>query len=233
MKGCEFFSADYSQIELRLMAHLSQDKNMVEDFNSGHDIHQATAAKIFKVDISDVTSDMRRKAKTANFGIIYGISAFGLAERMEVSRGEAKQLIDDYFATYPGVKAYMEQSIEKARQQGYTETLLGRRCQLPDINSRNAVVRGYAERNAINAPIQGTAADIIKVAMIRIDKKMRELNLKSKMILQVHDELNFSVVPAEKEVLQQLVIGEMQNAIQLSVPLYADCGWGKNWLAAH
>ena len=232
-QGELFFSADYSQIELRLMAHLSQDHNMVEDFNSGHDIHQATAAKIFKVDIKDVTSDMRRKAKTANFGIIYGISAFGLAERMEVSRSEAKQLIDDYFATYPGVKAYMDQSIEKARQLGYTETLLGRRCQLPDINSRNAVVRGYAERNAINAPIQGTAADIIKVAMIRIDKRMREEGLRSKMILQVHDELNFSVVPEEKEKLQALVISEMQNAIQLSVPLFADCGWGTNWLEAH
>ncbi len=232
-EGELFFSADYSQIELRLMAHLSQDKNMVEDFNSGHDIHQATAAKIFKVPIEEVTSTMRRKAKTANFGIIYGISAFGLAERMEVSRGEARQLIDDYFATYPGVKEYMDKSIEKARQLGYTQTLLGRRCQLPDINSRNAVVRGYAERNAINAPIQGTAADIIKVAMIRIDKRMREEGLKSKMILQVHDELNFSVVPAEKEQLQALVINEMQNAIQLSVPLYADCGWGENWLEAH
>ena len=232
-EGELFFSADYSQIELRLMAHLSQDKNMVEDFNSGHDIHQATAAKIFKVPIEEVTSTMRRKAKTANFGIIYGISAFGLAERMEVSRGEARQLIDDYFATYPGVKEYMDKSIEKARQLGYTETLLGRRCQLPDINSRNAVVRGYAERNAINAPIQGTAADIIKVAMIRIDKRMREEGLRSKMILQVHDELNFSVVPEEKEQLQALVINEMQNAIQLSVPLYADCGWGENWLEAH
>ena len=218
-EGELFFSADYSQIELRLMAHLSQDKNMVEDFNSGHDIHQATAAKIFKVPIEEVTSTMRRKAKTANFGIIYGISAFGLAERMEVSRGEARQLIDDYFATYPGVKEYMDKSIEKARQLGYTQTLLGRRCQLPDINSRNAVVRGYAERNAINAPIQGTAADIIKVAMIRI--------------LQVHDELNFSVVPEEKEQLQALVINEMQNAIKLSVPLFADCGWGTNWLEAH
>ncbi|MBO7570252.1 MAG: DNA polymerase I [Bacteroidaceae bacterium] len=232
-EGEIFFSADYSQIELRLMAHLSQDKNMVEDFNSGHDIHQATAAKIFKVPIEEVTSTMRRKAKTANFGIIYGISAFGLAERMEVSRGEARQLIDDYFATYPGVKEYMDKSIEKARQLGYTETLLGRRCQLPDINSRNAVVRGYAERNAINAPIQGTAADIIKVAMIRIDRRMREEGLRSKMILQVHDELNFSVVPEEKELLQALVINEMQNAIKLSVPLYADCGWGANWLEAH
>lgn len=232
-EGEIFFSADYSQIELRLMAHLSQDKNMVEDFNSGHDIHQATASKIFKVGINEVTSDMRRKAKTANFGIIYGISAFGLAERMEVSRSEAKQLIDDYFATYPGVKAYMDKSIEKAREQGYTETLFGRRCQLPDINSRNAVVRGYAERNAINAPIQGTAADIIKVAMINIDKRMREMQLRSKMTLQVHDELNFSVVPEEKETLQQLVTSEMESAIKLSVPLFAECGWGKNWLEAH
>lgn len=231
--GEEFFSADYSQIELRLMAHLSQDKNMVEDFNSGHDIHQATAAKIFKVDIKEVTSDMRRKAKTANFGIIYGISAFGLAERMDVSRSEAKQLIDDYFLTYPGVKEYMDRSIEKAREMGYTETLFGRRCQLPDINSRNAVVRGYAERNAINSPIQGTAADIIKVAMIHIDRRMRAENLRSKMILQVHDELNFSVHPEEKAHLQQLVTEEMQNAIKLSVPLLADSGWGKNWLEAH
>lgn len=231
--GEEFFSADYSQIELRLMAHLSQDKNMVEDFNSGHDIHQATAAKIFKVGLDEVTSDMRRKAKTANFGIIYGISAFGLAERMEVSRQEAKSLIDEYFATYPAVKEYMDKSIEKAREKGYTETLLGRRCQLPDINSRNAVVRGYAERNAINAPIQGTAADIIKVAMINIDKKMREEGLRSKMILQVHDELNFSVVPEEKETLRALVINEMESAVKLSVPLFADCGWGTNWLEAH
>ncbi len=232
-EGEEFFSADYSQIELRLMAHLSQDTNMVSDFNSGHDIHQATASKIFKVDINDVTSDMRRKAKTANFGIIYGISAFGLAERMEVSRSEAKQLIDEYFATYPGVKEYMDKSIATAREKGYTETLYGRRCQLPDINSRNAVVRGYAERNAINSPIQGTAADIIKVAMINIDKRMREEGFRSKMILQVHDELNFSVVPEEKDKLKELVIREMENAIKLSVPLFADCGWGKNWLEAH
>lgn len=232
-EGCEFFSADYSQIELRLMAHLSQDKNMVEDFNSGHDIHQATASKIFKVDINDVTSSMRRKAKTANFGIIYGISAFGLAERMEVSRSEAKQLIDDYFETYPGVKEYMDRSIAMARENGYTETLYGRRCQLPDINSRNAVVRGYAERNAINSPIQGTAADIIKVAMINIDRRLREENLHSKMMLQVHDELNFSVYPDEKEKIKTLVTEEMQNAIKLSVPLIADCGWGTNWLEAH
>ena len=231
--GQFFFSADYSQIELRLMAHLSGDSNMVADFLSGHDIHRATAAKIFKCPIEQVTPDMRRKAKTANFGIIYGISAFGLAERMDVSRTEAKELIDEYFATYPGVKAYMEASIEKARRLQYTETLFGRQCQVPGINEHNAVVRGYAERNAINAPIQGTAADIIKIAMIRIDSRMRELGLRSKMILQVHDELNFSVVPEERETLQTLVVNEMQQAVQLSVPLIADCGWGSNWLEAH
>ncbi len=231
--GCEFFSADYSQIELRLMAHLCGDKNMVEDFNSGHDIHRATAAKIFKKPMDEVTPDMRRMAKTANFGIIYGISAFGLAERMNVSRTEAKGLIDEYFATYPGVKEYMEKSIEKAREKGYTETLFGRRCQLPDINSRNAVVRGYAERNAINSPIQGTAADIIKIAMINIDRRIREEHLKSRMILQVHDELNFTVVPEEKERLEAIVKQEMEGATTLSVPLLAESGWGKNWLEAH
>ena len=232
-EGELFFSADYSQIELRLMAHLSGDKNMVEDFLSGHDIHRATAAKIFKCPIEQVTPEMRRKAKTANFGIIYGISAFGLAERMDVSRTEAKELIDEYFATYPGVKAYMEASIEKARRLKYTETLYGRQCQVPGINEHNAVVRGYAERNAINAPIQGTAADIIKIAMIRIDQRIQQEGLRSKMILQVHDELNFSVPPEEKEMLQNLVITEMQNASHLSVPLVADCGWGSNWLEAH
>ncbi len=232
-EGETFFSADYSQIELRIMAHLSQDPNMLDDFNSGHDIHQATAAKVFKVPMEEVTSSMRRKAKTANFGIIYGISAFGLAERMEVSRSEAKQLIDDYFATYPRVKEYMDKSIEKAREKGYTETLFGRRCQLPDINSRNAVVRGYAERNAINSPIQGTAADIIKIAMINIDRRMKDEGMKSKMILQVHDELNFSVTHDEKERLQSLVTEEMQKAAKLSVPLIAECGWGDNWLMAH
>lgn len=232
-EGETFFSADYSQIELRIMAHLSQDPNMLDDFNSGHDIHQATAAKVFKVPMEEVTSSMRRKAKTANFGIIYGISAFGLAERMEVSRSEAKQLIDDYFATYPRVKEYMDKSIEKAREKGYTETLFGRHCQLPDINSRNAVVRGYAERNAINSPIQGTAADIIKIAMINIDRRMKDEGMKSKMILQVHDELNFSVTHDEKERLQSLVTEEMQKAAKLSVPLIAECGWGDNWLMAH
>lgn len=232
-EGCEFFSADYSQIELRIMAHLSGDKNMVEDFNSGHDIHRATAAKIFKKNIDEVSADMRRKAKTANFGIIYGISAFGLAERMNVNRSEAKGLIDEYFATYPGVKEYMDKSIEKAREKGYTETLFGRRCQLPDINSRNAIVRGYAERNAINSPIQGTAADIMKIAMINIDRRIREEGLKSRMILQVHDELNFTVVPEEKDKLEALVKQEMESAISMSVPLLAESGWGKNWLEAH
>ena len=231
--GCEFFSADYSQIELRIMAHLSGDENMIEAFREGYDIHRATAAKVYKEPMEDVTPEQRRKAKTANFGIIYGISAFGLAERMEVSRGEAKELIDEYFATYPKVKQYMDLSIAKAREQGYTETLLGRRCYLPDINSHNATVRGIAERNAINSPIQGTAADIIKVAMVRIDRRMQAEGLRSKMILQVHDELNFSVVPEEKEQLQRLVIEEMERAYKMRVPLVADCGWGKNWLEAH
>ncbi len=231
--GQLFFSADYSQIELRIMAHLSGDSSLIEAFVQGHDIHAATAAKIFKKSLSEVSSTERRKAKTANFGIIYGISAFGLAERMGVSRTEAKSLIDEYFATYPGVKDYMTRSIEMAREKGYTETIFHRRCYLPDINSHNAIVRGYAERNAINAPIQGSAADIIKIAMIRICQKMKERHMKSKMILQVHDELNFSVVPEEKEQLEQLVIHEMENACTLLVPLIADCGWGQNWLEAH
>ena len=231
--GCEFFSADYSQIELRIMAHLSEDKNMIDAFLSGYDIHAATAAKIYKVDIKDVTSDMRRKAKTANFGIIYGISIFGLAERMNVDRKEAKELIDGYFETYPQVREYMDKSIQIAREQGYVETILHRKRFLPDINSRNATVRGYAERNAINAPIQGSAADIIKVAMARIYKRFQSNNLKAKMILQVHDELNFSVPEAEKEFVQQIVIEEMERAYRMHVPLRADCGWGKNWLEAH
>ena len=231
--GQIFFSADYSQIELRIMAHLSQDPNLIQAFVQGHDIHAATAAKIFHKDIDEVTSDERRRAKTANFGIIYGISAFGLAERLGCSRSEAKSLIDGYFRTYPHVKDYMNQSIAKARECGYTETLFGRRCPLPDINSHNAVVRGYAERNAINAPIQGTAADIMKIAMINIDRRMQREHLQSHMILQVHDELNFSVLPDEKEHLQQLVIEEMQGAARLSVPLIADAGWGSNWLEAH
>ena len=232
-EGCEFFSADYSQIELRIMAHLSQDPNMIEAFVEGHDIHAATAAKIYKIGIDEVTPDMRRKAKTANFGIIYGISAFGLAERMGVSRQEARKLIDGYFATYPQVKAYMDKSIEVAREHGYVETISHRKRYLPDINSRNATTRGYAERNAINAPIQGSAADIIKVAMARIHQRFQAYNLKAKMILQVHDELNFSVPVTEKELVQKIVIEEMENAYPMRVPLKADCGWGKNWLEAH
>ncbi len=232
-EGCEFFSADYSQIELRIMAHLSGDPHMIEAFRANQDIHAATAAKIYKEKLEDVTREQRSKAKTANFGIIYGISVFGLAERLGIDRKEAKELIDGYFENYPHVKEYMDSSIQAARQKGYIETVFRRRRYLPDINSRNAVVRGYAERNAINAPIQGSAADIIKVAMIRIYRRFREENLRSKMILQVHDELNFSVVPEEKEKVQQIVIAEMESAYKMKVPLLADCGWGKNWLEAH
>ena len=231
--GCTFFSADYSQIELRIMAHLSQDPNMIEAFAEGHDIHAATAAKIYHVPLDRVTPDMRRKAKTANFGIIYGISVFGLAERMGVSRQEAKELIDGYFATYPQVKAYMDHSIEVARQQGFVETIFHRKRFLPDISSRNATVRGYAERNAINAPIQGSAADIIKVAMARIYRRFQAEGIKAKMLLQVHDELNFSVPQDERERVQRIVIEEMEQAYPLRVPLKADCGWGTNWLEAH
>ena len=231
--GCTFFSADYSQIELRIMAHLSGDRHMIEAFLEGDDIHASTAAKIYHKPIADVTRDERRKAKTANFGIIYGISVFGLAERLNVPRSEARELIDGYFATYPRVREYMDESIERARRQGYIETLLRRRRYLPDINSRNAIVRGYAERNAINAPIQGSAADIIKIAMVRIYNSFISENLRSTMMLQVHDELNFSVVPEEREIVEQIVIHEMENAYSLSVPLKADCGWGANWLEAH
>ncbi|MBP6065009.1 DNA polymerase I [Bacteroides sp.] len=232
-EGSLFFSADYSQIELRIMAHLSEDKNMIDAFMSGHDIHTATAAKIYKIPLNEVNADMRRKAKTANFGIIYGISIFGLAERMNVDRKEAKELIDGYFETYPQVKTYMDKSIEVAREKGYVETVFHRKRFLPDINSRNAVVRGYAERNAINAPIQGSAADIIKVAMVRIYERFRRENIQAKMILQVHDELNFSVPLPEHEQVEHIVITEMENAYRMHVPLKADCGWGKNWLEAH
>jgi len=231
--GCEFFSADYSQIELRIMAHLSEDDNMIEAFREEQDIHAATAAKIYKINIDEVTREQRSKAKTANFGIIYGISVFGLAERLNVDRKEAKELIDGYFENYPKVKAYMDESIRSARDKGYIETIFKRKRYLPDINSRNAVVRGYAERNAINAPIQGSAADIIKVAMIRIYKRFMDESIKSKMILQVHDELNFSVLREEKEKVQQIVISEMEAAYKMKVPLLADCGWGQNWLEAH
>lgn len=231
--GCEFFSADYSQIELRVMAHLSGDENMIEAFREGHDIHAATAAKIYKENINDVTRDQRTKAKRANFGIIYGITVFGLAERLEISRDEAKQLIQGYFDNFPKVKEYMDKSIQTARAMGYAETLFHRRRYLADINSHNATVRGFAERNAINAPIQGTAADIIKVAMINIHRRFKTEGIRSKMILQVHDELNFSVVPEEHTKVESIVMEEMQNAFQMQVPLIADSGWGKNWLEAH
>ena len=231
--GCLFFSADYSQIELRVMAHLSQDQNMMEVFRAGKDLHAATAANIYKKPIEEVTRDERTKSKRANFGIIYGITVFGLAERLDIPRDEAKMLIDGYFATFPQVHDYMEKSKEIARQKGYVTTLFGRRRYLPDINSHNATVRGFAERNAINAPIQGTAADIIKVAMIRIFNRFKAEGIKSKMILQVHDELNFSVYPEEKEKVERIVIEEMQNAFPLSVPLVADSGFGNNWLEAH
>ncbi len=231
--GCLFFSADYSQIELRVMAHLSQDENMVRVFNEGKDLHAATAANIYKKPIEEVTRDERTKSKRANFGIIYGITVFGLAERLDIPRDEAKMLIDGYFQTFPQVHDYMEKSKEVAREKGYVTTLFGRRRYLPDINSHNATVRGFAERNAINAPIQGTAADIIKVAMIRIFNRFKREGIRSKMILQVHDELNFSVYPDEKEKVEGIVLQEMQNALNLSVPLVADSGFGQNWLEAH
>lgn len=232
-EGEVFFSADYSQIELRIMAHLSEDEHMVADFNSGLDIHAATAARIFHKPIEEVDRDERRKAKTANFGIIYGISAFGLSERMGVSRGEAKELIESYFSTYPKVREYMNESIERAKQTGYITTQFGRRRYLADINAGNATVRGYAERNAVNAPIQGTAADIIKLAMVAIDRRLREEKLQTRMILQVHDELNFSVPPTELEQVRHLVVEEMERAFQMRVPLVAECGEGTNWLEAH
>lgn len=231
--GCRFFSADYSQIELRIMAHLSGDENMIEAFREGFDIHRATAAKIWKENIDDVTDEQRKKAKQANFGIIYGITTYGLAQRMGIDNGEARQLIDDYFRTFPKVQAYMEEAKEQAREKGYAETMFGRRRYLPDITSRNGTVRGFAERNAINAPIQGSEADIIKIAMIRIWRRFKDENIRSKMILQVHDELNFSVYPDEVEQVGKIVIEEMQKACELNVPLVADAGWGDNWLEAH
>ena len=231
--GCTFFSADYSQIELRIMAHLSGDEHMIADFNAGHDIHAATAARIFHKPIEEVSRDERRKAKTANFGIIYGISAFGLSERLSIPRGEAKELIDSYFETYPKVKEYMNACIDRAKERGYILTEFKRRRYLPDINSRNATVRGYAERNAVNAPIQGTAADIIKVAMVAIDRRLREEQLQTKMILQVHDELNFSVPQRELDTVRHLVVEEMERAFSMRVPLLAECGDGANWLEAH
>ena len=232
-EGCEFFSADYSQIELRVMAHLSQDANMLDAFREGYDIHAATAAKIYNKPVSEVTRDERTKAKRANFGIIYGITVFGLADRLNIERAEAKQLIDGYFKMFPQVQQYMEQAKETARANGYVETFFHRRRYLPDINSGNATVRAIAERNAINAPIQGSAADIIKVAMVRIFQRFQRENIHSKMILQVHDELNFSVLPTEKEQVERIVMEEMQAAYSLDVPLVADSGWGNNWLEAH
>lgn len=231
--GCLFFSADYSQIELRIMAHLSQDEHMLDAFRSGTDIHAATAAKIWHVPVEEVTPEQRKKAKQANFGIIYGISTYGLAQRMNISNSEARQLIDDYFATFPRIKAYMDEAIATCREKGYAETIYHRRRYLPDIASRNATVRGFAERNAINAPIQGSEADIIKVAMIHIFKRFATEGLRSRMILQVHDELNFSVYPEEREQVERIVIEEMENACRLSIPLTADAGWGANWLEAH
>lgn len=231
--GCRFFSADYSQIELRIMAHLSQDENMIEMFREGFDIHRATAAKIWHEDMKNVTDAQRKKAKQANFGIIYGITTYGLAQRMGIDNSEARELIDGYFKTFPKVHEYMQQAIEQARAMGYAETIYGRRRYLPDITSRNATVRGFAERNAINAPIQGSEADIIKIAMIRIHDRFRREGIRSKMILQVHDELNFSVYPDEAEQVERIVIEEMQHAASLRVPLIADAGWGDNWLEAH
>ena len=232
-EGCLFLSADYSQIELRLMAHLSQDEHMLAAFRSGQDIHAATAARIYGLPIDQITKDQRRKAKTANFGIIYGISAFGLAQQLDCSRTEAKQLIDDYFAAFPRVIQYIENQKELARQHGYAETLFGRKRYLPDIHSQNATVRSFAERNAVNAPIQGTAADIIKMAMVSIYRRLKEEKLNAQMIMQVHDELNFNVPVAEVERVREIVVSEMQNAVHLSIPLIAECGVGKNWLEAH
>ena len=232
-EGCKFFSADYSQIELRVMAHLSKDANMLEAFREGYDIHAATAAKIYDKPVSEVTRDERTKAKRANFGIIYGITVFGLADRLNIERAEAKQLIDGYFKMFPQVRDYMEQAKDTAKAQGWVETFFHRRRYLPDINSSNATVRGIAERNAINAPIQGSAADIIKVAMVRIFQRFKRENVRSKMILQVHDELNFSVLLEEKQLVERIVMEEMQAAYPLDVPLVADGGWGNNWLEAH
>ena len=231
--GCLFLSADYSQIELRLLAHFSQDTHLLQAFRSGQDIHAATAARIFKLPIEQITKDQRRKAKTANFGIIYGISAFGLAQQLDCPRAEARQLIDDYFAAFPGVIKFIERQKEKARVNGFAETLFGRKRYLPDILSNNATVRSFAERNAVNAPIQGTAADIIKIAMIAIHRRLKEENLKAQMIMQVHDELNFNVPEAEVERVREIVVTEMESVVHLSVPLIADCGVGKNWLEAH
>jgi DNA polymerase-1 len=232
-KGHVFLSCDYSQIELRLMAHLSKDAGMIADFVSGNDIHAATASKIFGVDIKDVTREMRSRAKTANFGIIYGISSYGLSERLTIGRKEAKELIDGYFKSYPGVKVYMDECIRNARERGYVTTMFGRRRYLRDILSGNQVVRGNAERNAINAPIQGSAADIIKIAMVKIHERLKSDNYKSKMILQVHDELIFETETSELDKLKEMVLAEMSGAVKLDVPLLVEWGTGNNWFEAH
>lgn len=226
-------SADYSQIELRIMAHLSGDAHLIEAFRQGKDVHAITAAKIFGIDADEVTPDQRRIAKTANFGIMYGISAFGLAQRLKIPRGDAKKIIDDYFTNFPAVSAFISDTIASAREKGYVETLFGRRRYLPDITSRNATVRALAERNAVNAPIQGTSADIIKIAMVEVDREMQAQGLKSRMVLQVHDELVFDAVQEEIGTLERMVVEKMQNVIELSIPLTVECNYGKNWLEAH
>lgn len=226
-------SADYSQIELRIMAHLCGDQHMIKAFRDGVDVHAATASKIFAVPLEEVTPDQRRIAKTANFGIMYGISAFGLAQRLRITRSEAKKIIDDYFLSFPSISSFIAQTLEKARQDGYVETLFGRRRYIPDINSRNATIRSLAERNAVNAPIQGTSADIIKIAMVAIDKRLSESNLRSRMVLQIHDELLFEVPASELDDLKSIVVEEMENVLKLSIPLTVECNYGKNWLEAH
>jgi DNA polymerase-1 len=232
-EGCMILSADYSQVELRLMAHFSQDEHLLNAFRNGQDIHAATAAKIFRVPIDAVTPEQRRAAKTANFGILYGISAFGLAQQLDCSRSEAKQLIDDYFAAFPKIQSFIEAQKAYAREHLYVETLFGRKRYLPDIVSHNATVRAFAERNAVNAPVQGTAADIIKIAMVAIHNELKQRGLRAQMIMQVHDELNFNVPVDEVEQVRRIVVDNMQNAVHLSVPLIAECGVGHNWLEAH
>ena len=226
-------SADYSQIELRIMAHLSQDRHLIEAFNSGLDVHKATAAKIFGIDSSEVSAEQRRIAKTANFGIMYGISAFGLSQRLSCSRAEAKQIIDDYFESFPAIRSFIEDTLTAARENGYVETIFGRRRFVPDVNSRNGTVRALAERNAVNAPIQGTSADIIKMAMASVDRRLSEAGLKSRMVLQIHDELLFDALEEEIDTLKAIVVEEMENVVRLSVPLTVECDYGKNWLEAH
>ena len=226
-------SADYSQIELRIMAHLSCDAHLVDAFRHGLDVHAATASKIFGIPLDEVTADQRRIAKTANFGIMYGISSFGLSQRLRCSRAEAKKIIDDYFTSFPSIRSFIDDTVAMARESGYVETLFGRRRYIADINSKNATVRALAERNAVNAPIQGTSADIIKLAMVAIDRRMQAEGFRSAMVLQIHDELLFEVVPEELESLTALVVSEMENVIKLSIPLTVECNHGTNWLESH